>query len=121
LVIDRVGLKKNSDIFQKNYKLIWQNPRKTGGYRLTTDGYNFFVNHLELKSYNIEFPEDLIITNQALLQLDRYVNSPYWIGPDSIVVFTERLAIQLILCGGDIRKFGSAKAKNTRLRQNDKN
>jgi hypothetical protein len=101
-----------SESFDKLYNYIWQNPRKksSGGLRLTEEGYQLLVNDLDLKSYSIYFCKETTITNQVMLWLDKFIDSPYYIDKNSIVVFKEKMAVQLILFNGDIQKYGIARA-----------
>lgn len=96
----------------KNHNLIWQNPRKksNGGYRLTDYGYDLFKNQIDMKSYEIQFPKELSLTNQNMIWLDRFIDGPYYLTKKSIIVFKEKTAVQLILFSGDVQKFGFAKA-----------
>ena len=93
-------------------KLIWINVRhkKVGGMRLTSDGLRILDEELELKKYLIKFPADLIITNQIIIWLDQFIDGPYYLEKNSLIVFKEKTAIQLILFGGDIQKYGKSKA-----------
>jgi hypothetical protein len=101
-----------SESFDKLYNYIWQNPRKksSGGLRLTEEGYQLLVNELDLKSYSIDFCKETTITNQVMIWLDKFIDSPYYIDKNSIVVFKEKMAVQLILFNGDIQKYGIARA-----------
>jgi hypothetical protein len=45
-----------------------------------------------------------------MIWLDRFIDSPYYIDKNSIVVFKEKTAVQLILFNGDIQKYGIARA-----------
>ena len=103
--------------FKKNHSLIWQNPREksNGGLRLTDQGYQIFSNDLDMKSYTINFPDkEFMLTNQIMIWLDRFIDSPYYINKNSIVVFKEKTAVQLILFNGDVKKYGLIKAMQTR-------
>ena len=115
IVCDHLGVGIDQDSYNKTYNSIWQNPRKRseGGLRLTDEGYSLFKEKLEMKSYEIEFPKELTITNQVMLWLDRFIDGPYYFNKKSIIVFKEKTAVQLILFSGDIQKFGLAKAMNT--------
>jgi hypothetical protein len=97
---------------EKNHAVIWQNPRKKaqGGMRLTEQGYEVFIEKMEMKSYDIEFPKDFSLTNQVMIWLDRFIDGPWFITKKSIVVFKEKTAVQLILFSGDVQKFGLSKA-----------
>jgi hypothetical protein len=101
---------------QKNLKawhlLWWQNPRNNGSHsmRLTDRGVEDFETKLNLKSYKIDFPEPIeVVTNQLILNLDRFIDSPYYVTRKYIKVFTEKMAVQLVLFSGDVQKFGIAK------------
>lgn len=100
---------------QEKHSIIWQNPRKKamGGLRLTDEGFRIFTEDADIKSYNIEMPKGLTITNQITIWLDRFIDGPYYLSKNSIVVFKEKTAVQLILFSGDVQKFGIAKAMNS--------
>ena len=112
IVCDHLGVGIDSGSYAKTYNSIWQNPRKSSGLRLTDEGYSLFKEKLEMKSYEIEFPKDLTITNQVMLWLDRFIDGPFYFNKKSIIVFKVKTAVQLILFSGDIQKFGLAKAMN---------
>lgn len=112
IVSKQLGWPTDKKSLEKHYSLVWQNSRKksTGGMRLTDQGFQIFKELMDMKSYNIEFPKDLTFTNQVTVWLDRFIDGPYYITKNSIVVFKEKTAVQLILFSGDIQKFGLAKA-----------
>lgn len=99
---------------RQKHSVIWQNPRKKaiGGLRLTDEGFRIFTEEADIKSYDIEMPKGLTITNQITIWLDRFIDGPYYLTKNSIVVFKEKTAVQLILFSGDVQKFGIAKAMN---------
>jgi hypothetical protein len=92
--------------------LLWQNPRKkaVGGMRLTDEGFAVFIEKMDMKSYDIEFPKEFTLTNQTTIWLDRFIDGPYYVTKKSIIVFKEKTAVQLVLFSGDVEKFGLAKA-----------
>jgi hypothetical protein len=94
------------------YSEIWQNPRakREGGMRLTEQGYKMLTEDLDIQKYEVEFPKDRSFSNQTWLHLDKFVNCPYYLTEKSIIVFKEKIAVQLVLFEGDVRKFGIAKA-----------
>lgn len=91
---------------------IWMNPRSKskGGNRLTEEGFKIFTEQMDIKSYKIDFPNQVTFTNQILVWLDHFIDGPYYIEKKNIIVFKEKTAVQLILFSGDIQKFGMAKA-----------
>jgi hypothetical protein len=120
IVSKQLGWPTEAKLLEKNHALIWQNPRKksVGGMRLTDAGYEVFVEKMEMKSYDIEFPKEFVLTNQTTIWLDRFIDGPYYITKKSIVVFKEKTAVQLVLFSGDVQKFGMAKAMS--LKNNTK-
>lgn len=120
IITKELGWPEDPKTIEKNHALIWQNPRhkETGGFRLTDIGYETFVEKMDIKSYDIEFPKDFTVTNQVVIWLDRFIDGPYYITKKSIIVFKEKTAVQLVLFSGDVQKFGLAKAMS--LKNNEK-
>lgn len=112
LISTQLGWPNDEKTLEKNHAVIWQNPRKKGegGYRLTDQGYTVFIEQMDIKSYEVDFPQEFTLTNQVVIWLDRFIDSPYYITKKSIIVFKEKTAVQLILFSGDVQKFGLAKA-----------
>ena len=112
IVSTQLGWPTDAKTLEKNHKLIWQNSRNkaTGGMRLTDEGFEIFIEKMDMKSYDIEFPAEFVRTNQVTIWLDRFVDGPYYLNRKSIVVFKEKTAVQLVLFSGDVQKFGMAKA-----------
>jgi hypothetical protein len=99
---------------KKYSQLWWQSPRNTkeNGLRLTDLGYKVLTEQLDLKSYQVAIPEDTIWTNELLLRLDKFLDSPYYITPKFIIVFRERTMVELVLFDSNIQKYTQAKAKS---------
>lgn len=99
-----------------HHRLWWQNTRtkEGGGLRLTEEGYNHLANILELKEYEIPFTEQIELSPQTIIFFDRYIDCPYYLTNQSITVFAEKKAFELMLFSDDIRKFGLMKAINNR-------
>lgn len=101
--------------FKSWYNLWWVNPRENGihSMRLTDRGIEDFEDKLKLKSYRVDFPTPLEnVTNQFILDLERFIDGPYYVTRKYIKVFTEKMAIQLVLFGGDLQKYNTAKTKS---------
>ena len=95
----------------KEYMPVWwKNTRRTGGLRLTDEGFEFITERLEIQVYEVPFPVDFALTTQVIIFLDKYINCPYLLAEDGIVVTNERKAMELMLFSGDIRKYGLNKA-----------
>ena len=95
----------------KEYMPIWwKNTRRSGGLRLTDEGFTFITERLEIQVYEVPFPVDFTLTTQVIIFFDKYINCPYLLAEDGIVVTNERKAMELMLFSGDIRKYGLNKA-----------
>ena len=111
-LLEQLGVSTDAKNLKDWYRLWWQNPRPHGlhSMRLTDRGLEDFEEKLMLKSYQVIFPEPLeIITNKFILDLEKYIDGPYYINRKQIKVFTEKIAVQLVLFGGNIEKFMAAK------------
>ena len=92
----------------------WQNTRSkdTGGLRLTESGYNFITEELELQTYQVPYPKDFNFTTNVIIWMDQFIDCPYYLGKQGIVVTNEKKAMELHLFSGDVRKYGLIKAMN---------
>jgi hypothetical protein len=112
LFLQQANLSLDKDNVKKYLRLWWKNPRqnKEGGLSLTEDGFDFLINNLNLRHYNIPFPKDFVFTNQIILFMDKFLDCPHFYTDKSITVFKESKAVELLLFSGDVRKYGIAKA-----------
>ena len=92
--------------------LWWKNSRSkaTGGLRLTDDGITLVKEKLQVQTYDVPFPNDFNLTTQTIIFLDKYIDCPYYLADDGVIVTNEKKAMELMLFSGDIRKYGLNKA-----------
>jgi hypothetical protein len=92
----------------------WQSHRSKdqGGLRLSNDGFDFLINELELKMYDVPFTEPIELSPQTIIFFDRNMDCPYYLTNQSITVFSERKSFELYMFSDDIRKYGLVKAMN---------
>ena len=92
----------------------WQSHRSkdVGGLRLSEEGFDYLVNELELRSYEIPFTEPIDLSPQTIIFFDRTMDFPYYLTNQSITVFSERKSFELYMFSDDIRKYGLVKAMN---------
>jgi len=100
----------------------WQSTRvgKQNAYRLSEAGFEFLTTELDLKCYEIPFTEQIELSPQTIVFLERYVDCPYFLTSQSITVFSERKSFELMLFSDDIRRFGLVKAMTERQKEMDK-
>jgi hypothetical protein len=99
----------------------WQSTRisKQTAYRLSEEGFEFLTTELDLKCYEIPFTEQIELSPQTIVFLERYVDCPYFLTSQSITVFSEKKSFELYLFSDDIRRFGLIKAMNERQKELD--
>jgi len=109
---------ENKD-FISSRSIWWYNQRNKseGGLRLTEQGYTFVIEQAQIKEYVVPFPNDLKLTPQILIWLDKFIAGPYYINKKSIIVFSEKVAFELYLFSGDVHKMGAAKALSKHMAQ----
>jgi len=103
----------SSDIdFQDAYVIWWQNQRRDGGFRLTQQGCMHCIDKLELEYFEIKL-DDIPNTPGFLLDLDKYIKTPYYIKIvrniiKSIVLFDKKTHFTLTMYNNDFKKFINA-------------
>ena len=95
-----------------NYYTWWQNVRESyqaRSLRLTKIGLET-IKKLDIKTYEIKFPDKIIFTPQTYLWLDEFVDCPYFVDKKQIIVTMEKMALQMMMFAGDVTKYGLARA-----------
>ena len=82
----------------------WHNIRRTGGMRLTSLGFDVFVQDLGLEYYNYPIDDPLLFNQQTILKLDRKMQMPYYVHatkgiPKKISFFGSKEAVMVTLYG----------------------
>jgi hypothetical protein len=110
-VLEILSLSPTEKEYQTALNTWWANTRTKsgGGLRLTDLGYETF-NTAGIKSYLISYEKSpIFFTNKLIIWLDHFVDCPYYLTPYEIYVFSEKMAVQLMLFSGNIYKYGQAK------------
>lgn len=115
MFLDQLGMSSDDKNIKKFLSVFWQNPRKkvNAGLRLTDAGFTALTEKLNIKNYPIRFPKETEWTSQLVVRLDKYIDCPYYISKHIMYVFSEKMAVQLVLFSGDITKFGRSKHRIT--------
>jgi hypothetical protein len=111
-VATQAGLDTTDKNLRKLVALWWQNPRKKnkGGLRLTDEGFARISSYF--KFHKVKFESPIEYTSQLVIQLDNFIDCPWYVTNRFIFVFSDKMAVQLVLFSGDIAKFSRAKAKS---------
>ena len=111
-VLNQLELATDDRSVAKISAIWWKNSRdKTaGGLGLTNRGYTCLVD-AGIKDYKIKFEQPVYLTNRLTIWLDHFIDCPFYLTPTEIYVFSESMAIQLVLFSGDILQFSKAKAE----------
>ena len=102
----------HDESIKKNYYSWWQNVRESyqaRSLRLTKLGLEA-IKKLDIKTYEIKFPDKIIFTPQTYLWLDEFVDCPYFVDKKMIIVTMEKMALQMMMFAGDVTKYGLARA-----------
>ena len=104
-----------------HHRLWWKNTRTkdSGGLRLTEEGYEHLANILELTQYEVPFTQSVELSPQTIIFFDRFIDCPYYLTNQSLTVFSEKKAFEVMLFSDDIRKYGLVKAINARKKSED--
>ena len=102
-------------------KWWFDNRRSSNSYRLTSDGLDFLVSTLNLKTYKIPFTESIDKSPQTVVYLSRFIDCPYFLTNNNITVFSEIKSFELHLFSDDIRKYGIIKSLNERQKPKKNN
>lgn len=111
-VAEQLKLATDEKSIKKLIPVFWQNPRdkEKGGLRLTDKGFES-LQEADIKVHRVRFDEPIQYTNQLIIWLDNFIDCPWYVTNREIFVFSEKMAVQLVLFSGNIAKFSAAKAK----------
>lgn len=112
IFLKQAGISVNEATVKEHLHILWKNTRnkESGGLRLTESGYEFLVEKIDLKMYDVPYPKDMEFTTSVVIWLDQFIDCPYYLSPRSIYVTNEKKALELSLFSGDVRKYGLMKA-----------
>lgn len=111
-VAEILGLATDDKALKIYKKKWWVNPRdkSEGGLKLTDLGFDE-MERAKIKCHKIKLEQDLDDTNQTLIKLDQYIDCPWYMYRKHIYVYSEKMAVQLILFSGNLKKFIDAKSR----------
>ena len=112
-VLELLGVEASDDRVRKTIPAWWCSVRQKdqGGMRLTEQGFDSFID-AGIKDYRIKFDNPIIFTNQLIIWLDHFIDCPFYLRNQEIYVFSEKMAVQLVLFSGNIYNFSVAKSRS---------
>lgn len=116
---EQLGLDTTDTYLKQLVQIWWQNTRlkEKGGLGLTEQGFNS-LKQADIRCHRVEFTESMYINNALLLWIDRNIDCPFYITPNEIYLFGERMAIQLVLFSGNIQKMQRAQKRFAEKQEN---
>lgn len=110
-ILNSMGLDASDNRVKKTIPTWWYSTRhkNKGGLRLTEQGFEAFKK-AGIKEYRVEFQDQIHFTNQLMIWLDNFIDCPFYLRHKEIYVFSEKMAVQLVLFSGNIYKYSAAKA-----------
>lgn len=110
-ILESMGLDASDERVRKTIPTWWYSTRQKeqGGLRLTDQGFEAFQK-AGIKEYKVKFDDPIHFTNQLIIWLDNFIDCPFYLRNKEIYVFSEKMAVQLVLFSGNIYKYSAAKA-----------
>lgn len=108
LAISTASALNNSLAVDSVFKILWQNPGREHGLRLTKLGFELLTKQLRKPCYKIALvsPD---INSVDIIRLERFFTQPYYYareGKDcNMYMFDPEVATQLMLYNGDLARF----------------
>ena len=96
------------------HKTIWMNPDSDSDFRITSTGIQAFI-AADIKEHNLRYPVPIPITSRIILLSKKYILSPYFLYNNSISVFNERIAFELILFNNDIVQYLNSRSTSDKI------
>lgn len=112
-VLETISPNDVERLFKSSINSWWYSTQKKerGGLQLTKQGFECLVK-AEIKEYKIKFENPIELTSQLIIWLDNFIDCPFYVTNKEIYVFSESMAIQLVLFSGNIYKYGKARAES---------
>lgn len=111
-ILKSIGIDSTEARIRKTIPAWWYSTRQKehGGLRLTEQGFEAFQT-AEIKHYRIKFDQPIQFTSQLIIWLDNFIDCPFYLTKKEIYVFSEKMAIQLVLFSGNIYRYSASKAR----------
>jgi hypothetical protein len=104
--VDKKTLKKYLNTWWYNTRL-----KEKGGLRLTDKGFETLT-QAGFESHRVKFQQPIEYTNRLIIQLENFITCPWYVTARCIYVFDDKMAVQLVMFGGDLAKYGQVRANS---------
>ena len=105
LFLTEAGLDTSPTAIKEHLLIWWVAPFSPIGLRLTHDGADFLNRSVKLTKYKFQLKEDRPRNLKIMLQMNKYMSSPFYINNNTITVYGETDACMMGLYGGDIATY----------------
>lgn len=86
------------------------NSKSVHNLRLSDEGYEFLTKTMDMTAYIVSFNDPVQLSPQCIIYISKYLDSPYYITDNSIIVFSSYLCTELNLFANDLNRYGLSKA-----------
>lgn len=109
---EALGYQTDEKSLKKYQKSWWVNPRNKphGGLKLSDNGF-LLMEEAKIKKHKIRLEEDIENTAKTVIKLDQFIDCPWYMDQKHIYVYSEKMAVQLVLFSGNLNRFLTAKLK----------
>lgn len=90
--------------------MLWVDTRADSNNLILSEKGIEILEQVDIKKYRVVFDNpNFELLNKDLIRLGRYITCPFYWTQKEIYVYSENMAIQLVLFGGNIKKYLDAK------------
>jgi len=105
IFLKEAGISYTEDELEKYVWRWWINPVSKTSLRLSNAGFDFLTQQVHLECYTYKLHKDYRTTSKALLQMGKYLTTPFYLYRQTITFFGERDAIMLALSGNNLAQY----------------
>ena len=105
LFLEQTGNDTSEQSVKEHLLLWWVAPFSPIGLRLTHDGAVFLDKVVKLEKYRFKIKEDCPRNLKIMLQMNKYLQAPFYFNNNTITCYGETDAVMMGLYGGDLAQY----------------
>ena len=105
LFLTDAGIAVTESSLNLYHKTLWASPMSPIGLRLSSEGIDFLDRTLKIQKYTCEIKKDCPRTLKIMLQMNKYLTSPFYIKGNKLVIYGEVDASMMALMSGDLELY----------------